>query len=236
MLASVSGTAMAAAPQTMHKQTVTQEAKKETGTAKSIEDKKQEQKAAEKDDKEKKETSLYGTIFKIDKEKMELKTASMIWEKDELKTDVKTEAKTETKKAEASDKKDTKTSDKSEPQDAKADFETNDMKWKLDGKSLVVKFDKDTRFLKQVKAEKDVSDQKGQDKKADDKKDQKSEKAADTKVDTKADTVRMENESIKLEDLKEGMFVTVKVTDISLDKLKYIAEECGTVEDIREML
>lgn len=30
--------------------------------------------------------------------------------------------------------------------------------------------------------------------------------------------------------------VTVKVTDISLDKLKSIAEECGTVEDIREML
>lgn len=234
MLASVSGTAMAATQQTAPKQNVTQEAKKEAGasktTAKTTADKKQDQKAAGQEDKEKKETSLYGTVFKIDKEKMELKTAAVIWEKEEQKAD----AKEDTKKTDAAtEKKDTKTADKADQKETKADFETDAMKWKLDGKSVVVKFDKDTKFLKQVKKadeQKDAVDQKGQDKKASDKKDQKTEKTADAKADVKTDAVKMENESIKLEDLKEGTLVTVKVKEDG----SLVAAEVVVLADVKE--
>lgn len=234
MLASVSGTAMAATQQTGPKQNVTQEAKKEAGasktTAKTTADKKQDQKAAGQEDKEKKETSLYGTVFKIDKEKMELKTAAVIWEKEEQKAD----AKEDTKKTDAAtEKKDTKTADKADQKETKADFETDAMKWKLDGKSVVVKFDKDTKFLKQVKKadeQKDAVDQKGQDKKSSDKKDQKTEKTADAKADAKTDAVKMENESIKLEDLKEGTLVTVKVKEDG----SLVAAEVVVLADVKE--
>lgn len=200
--------------QTAPKQNVTQEAKKEAGTAKTTGNKKQDQKAAGQEDKEKKETSLYGTIFKIDKEKMELKTAAVIWEKEEQKADAKPDTK---KTDDATEKKDTKAADKADQKETKADFETDAMKWKLDGKSVVVKFDKDTKFLKQVK-------------KADDKKDQKTEKTADVKADAKTDAVKMENESIKLEDLKEGTIVTVNVKEDG----SLVAAEVLVLADVKE--
>ena len=214
MLARVSGTAMAATQQIQPKKAVTQEAKKGAGTNKTTAGKQKDQTAADQKDKEKKDTALYGTIVKIDKEKMELKTAVVIWEKDAQKKD----AKSDDSKAAAKDKKETKAAQKADQNDEKADFETDAMKWKADGKSIVVKFDKDTKFLKQVKQteeKKNNTDKK--DKKADNKKEQKTEKAA-------------ENETIKLEDLEEGAFVTVKVKEDG----SMIATEVMVYEDVKE--
>ena len=76
--------------------------------------------AADNKEDEKDENQLYGTILKVDKEKMELESAEVIWEKDGME-----EEKTGLQKKTDTAKKDS-TAEKTEME---ADFETEEMKW-----------------------------------------------------------------------------------------------------------
>ena len=84
-----------------------------------------------------------------------------------------------------------------EKTDAAADFENDSMKWKLNGKSIEIKTDKDTRYLKEMVPDKN--------KKGNDKKDS---KAASGSQDTEKP-----NEGIEMKNTREGALVRITLKD-----------------------
>ena len=138
---------------------------------------------AKKTDKEE-STLFYGRVKKIKKHKLVLDTASVVWEKADAVSDGRTAA-TETKSG----------------TEIPADYVTETMKWKLDGKKLKIKTNKDTRYLMET-VKNDIK--KGdQDKPKDDQKDKKTASAgSDTGI---------QNIVINRKSIDKGMFVKVTV-------------------------
>ena len=118
---------------------------------------------------EKNLTLFYGKVSKVNKDELELDSASVVWE--------------------MADEKEKKGAD------IAADLETSAMKWKLDGKKLKIKTDKDTKFVKETSATSDKTDKKN------------SGKASS------AGAAAAKNTAVKLEDIKEGMLLKVTVKD-----------------------
>ncbi|MCI5902518.1 MAG: hypothetical protein MRZ74_08320 [Blautia sp.] len=100
------------------------------------------------------------------------------------------------------------------------------MKWKLDGNTVIITFDKDTKFLKQIgKAKKkdDPANQNGRDEKT-------VQNPGEKNLDAGTDAGKMDYETIKLEDMKEGAVVSVKVKENG----SLVAAEVLVLADIQE--
>lgn len=163
---------------------------------------------------------LYGSILKIDGEKMEIRTAAVIWQKGEEKDAAQTKNKKNDQEDQTIkvvvDKASEKDADKASEKDIKADFETDTMKWQLDGKTVEVKFEKETKFLKQMSMADAAEETAGRDKKAVDEKDHENAMKNAGKDLQKGDQEELEAstfEEIMAEDLKEGDIVFVNVNE-----------------------
>ena len=137
----------------------------------------------------KQDTIFYGKVKKAETDKLILDEAALIWKKD-------VEAGGKTEKA-----KDAKDNAK-----APADFETDTMKWKLDGKTLEFKISKDTKFVQETAS----TDKKNEDSKKKNN-DKSGKKEKDVSSSNKNDATQ--NPKIELKDIKEGVFVRVTVKD-----------------------
>ncbi len=84
-----------------------------------------------------------------------------------------------------------------EKTDAAVDFENDSMKWKLNGKSIEIKTDKDTRYLKEMVPDKN---KKGNDKK-------------DSKVASDSQDTENPNEGIEMKNTREGALVRITLKD-----------------------
>ena len=158
---------------------------------------------AEKTD-EKESSLLYGKVKKIKKHKLVLDTAYVIWESIDEVSDGKTAAK-ETKSG----------------TDVPADFGTETMKWKLDGKTIKIKTNKDIQYFAQT-----VKDDK-KEKQDEPKNDQKDEKTAAAESGT-----GIKNTVIDRTSIKKGMLV--KVTVKAKDDGTLTAREVLLIADAKE--
>ena len=160
---------------------------------------------AKKTDKEE-NTLVYGKVKKVKKHKLVLDTASVVWEKADAVLDGKT-TETETKPG----------------TEIPADYVTETMKWKLDGKKLKIKTNKDTRYV--MVTVKDDIEKENQDKPKDDQKDKKTASAgSDTGI---------QNTAVDRNSIDKGMFV--KVTVKAKDDGTLIAQEVLVITDVKAL-
>lgn len=157
---------------------------------------------------EKNNSLFYGKVKKVKKNTLVLNSASVVWEMTDENRQ-KTSSENEKKEAES---KTAGTEKAATNADIAGDLETATMKWKLDGKKISVKTDKDTKYVMEVSA-------------ADNKTVKKDEKGSSSESSS-----NIQNKVIKLEDIKKGMLLKVTLkADNSMT-----AQEIMVVADVRE--
>ena len=146
----------------------------------SVENKDQETKTDQKED-TKKGTLFYGKVKKVKKNKLVIDEAVVF-----VETGIEEEKKSP---AANTGNKEESTKDASAGTSGPADYETETMKWRLVGKTLKIKTDKDTKYMKSI-SEDDAK--KGN---------------ADAQIDNAKST------AVERKDIQEGMFLKITVKD-----------------------